>query len=69
MSIMIFNNFISQEEQEILYKYVEENDFKLEDALILTDNKTEMFKIFLRPFGSDLKSRLYKKMEELRKSG
>lgn len=67
MSIMIFNNFIIQHEQEELYKYIEENDFKLEDAFVLMDKKTKISHIFLRPFGSDLKDRLYKKMGELRK--
>jgi hypothetical protein len=62
----MFNNYILPREQEKLYKYIEGNDFKLEDAFILIDNKTKESHIFLRPFGSDLKNRLYKKLKELR---
>ena len=67
MSIMIFNNYILPSEQEKLYRYIEENDFELEDAFILIDNKTKKSHTFLHPFGSDLKNRLYKKLKELRK--
>ena len=66
MSIMIFNNYILPNQQEKLYKYIEENDFKLEDAFILIDNKTKKSHIFLHPFSPKLENKLYEKMRKLR---
>ena len=67
MSIMIFNNYITPREQEAIYKYIENNDFILEDAFVLYDRKTKKSHIFLNPFSPKLKDRLYEKIKELRK--
>ena len=64
---MIFNNYILPKKQEKLYKYIKKNDFKLEDAFVLIDNKTTIHHLFLNPFSPKLENKLYKKMKELRR--
>lgn len=68
MSIMIFNNFIPKSRQENLYKYIEEHDFRLEDAFVLIDKKTKISHVFLNPFSSKIENELWGKMKELRSS-